>query len=120
MSKSMKAALLSAFIFPGLGHFYLKQRIPGTILAGAALASLYLIISKAIDQALLLSDEILRGEIQANAAAITEALTRQPADAGSLLLNGAYAVLLIVWLIGIVDSYRAGRRQGGKRDTGNS
>jgi hypothetical protein len=33
MKKSMKAALLSAFVFPGAGHFFLKKHITGTVLA---------------------------------------------------------------------------------------
>jgi len=115
----MKAALLSAFVFPGLGHFYLKQLARGALLAGTALASLVLIISSAVDTALQLSDEILRGEIQPDVAAITEALSRQPADTGALALNIAYTVLIIAWLIGIVDSYRAGRAAGKVRNGGN-
>jgi len=108
----MKAALLSALVFPGLGHFYLKQRIQGTLLAGAALASLYLVISRTVEVALELSDEILRGDIQPNVAAVTDSLARQTAGADTLLLNIAYAVLVIAWVIGIVDSYRAGRTAG--------
>jgi hypothetical protein len=56
-----------------------------------------------------LSDAILRGELQPDAAAITEALAKQPPGADALLVNGAYAVLLVVWVFGIVDSWRVGR-----------
>lgn len=116
MSKSMKAALLSAFVFPGLGHFYLKRPVHGALLAGAALGSLVLIISTAVDTALQISDKIMRGEIQPDVAAITELLSRQPAQTGPLPLNIAYAVLIIAWLAGIIDSYRAGRTHVDKRD----
>ena len=112
----MKAALLSAFVFPGLGHFYLKLPVRGMVLAGAALASLVPVISSTMARAQQITDQILRGEIQADVAGITELLARQPADSGSLLLQSAYAVLIIVWLVGIIDSYRAGRAQAGMRD----
>jgi hypothetical protein len=115
---SLKAALLSAFVFPGLGHFYLKQRIKGALLAGAALAALVLVISNVMETAMQLSDAILRGELQPDAAAITEALARQPPDADALLVNGAYVVLVVVWLIGIVGAYRAGRTSAGTHNGG--
>ena len=114
----MKAALLSALVFPGLGHFYLKQRIQGFLLAGTALAALYVIVSRAADQAMQLSDKILRGEVAPDVTSITEALASQPADGGSSLMTIAYAALVITWLIGIVDSYRSGRKPDEKRNAG--
>ncbi|MGB5541649.1 MAG: hypothetical protein WBO37_16330 [Gammaproteobacteria bacterium] len=112
----MKAALLSAFVFPGLGHFYLKLPVRGMVLACAALASLVPVISSTMARAQQITDQILRGDIQPDITGITELLARQPADSGSPLLNSAYAVLIIVWLVGIADSYRAGRAQAGRRD----
>lgn len=115
MSKSMKAALLSALVFPGLGHIYLKRYLPGLLLAGIALAALVVVISATLDTALQLSDAILRGDIAPDVTAITESLASQPAGADALRLNGAYAVLAVAWLIGIVDAYRAGRKHAGRR-----
>ena len=112
MSKSMKAALLSAFVFPGVGHFFLKKHIAGTVLAGAAFASLYLVISNTVERALQISEKIQHGEVQLDVAAITELLTKQPTGTEPQLLNIASTVFIISWLIGIVDSYRVGHVQG--------
>lgn len=114
MSKSLKAALLSAFVFPGLGHFYLRSHARGAVLAGLALAALVLVMSNAVDTAMQLSDAILTGELQPDPAAISEALARQPPPADAPLVNGAYAILLLTWLFGIVDAYRLGRTTGVK------
>ena len=108
----MKTALLSAFVFPGVGHFYLKKRISGTILACAAIGSLYVVISKSVERALQITEKIQRGEIELDVAAITELLSKQPTGNEAQLLNVAWAVLVITWLIGIVDSYRGGRVKG--------
>ena len=112
MNKSMKAALLSAFVFPGAGHFFLKKHIAGTVLAGAAFTSLWLVISDAVERALQISEKIQRGEVQLDIAAITELVTKQPTGNEAQLLNIASAVFFISWLIGIVDSYRVGHVQG--------
>ena len=111
MNKPMKAALLSAFICPGAGHFFLKKYILGTVLAGTAFAVLYLLISKTVERALQISAKIQSGEIQPDVAAIAELVSTQPTGAETELANIATAVLVIVWLIGIVDSYRVGRMQ---------
>ena len=112
MSKTMKAALLSAFVFPGAGHFFLKKHITGTLLAGAAFASLYWVISKMVERALQIAEKIQSGEVQLDVAAITELISKQPTGTDAQLLNIAWTVLIISWLIGIVDSYRVGRIQG--------
>ena len=112
MSKSIKAALLSALVFPGVGHFFLKQRVSGTVLAAAALVSLWVVITKAMERALQITEEIQRGDVPLDVDAITELVSRQPAGVEGHLLDIAWAVLIVVWLIGIVDSYRVGRIQG--------
>ena len=118
MKKSMKAALLSAFVFPGIGHFLLKKYIPGAIFAVTAFAGLYFLIAKTLDRALQISDKIQGGEIQLDIAAISELLLEQPTGTEAQLLNTATAVLTISWLIGIVDSYRIGRVQDNDAEVG--
>jgi hypothetical protein len=112
MGKSMKAALLSALIFPGVGHFFLKKHITGSVLTGAAFASLSWLTSKTVERALQIAEKIQDGEIQFDVTAITELVSQQPTGTDAQLLNIATYVLIISWLIGIVDSYRVGRAQG--------
>lgn len=112
MSRALKASLLSALVFPGLGHIYLKRRLRGLLLAGVALVALVLVMSNAVDTALQLSDAILSGELQPDSASIAAALAAQPPDADAVLVNGAYAALLIAWLFGIIDAWRIGARRG--------
>jgi len=106
----MKAALSSAFVFPGAGHFFLKKYMTGAVLAGTALASLYLLISETVDQVLQITDKIQHGEVPLNVAAITALVSKQTGNE-TQLINIASTVLIILWLIGIADSYRIGRRQ---------
>ena len=111
MKKSTKAALLSAFVFPGVGHFVLKKRIHGAALAGTAIAALYFLIAKTVEKTLLVLEKIQSGEAQLDAATITELVSTQTTGTETQLLRIATAALIISWLIGIVDSYRIGRAQ---------
>jgi len=118
VNKPTKAALLSAFIFPGVGHILLKKYIPATVLAGTAFAGLYFLIANAVERALQITEKIQSGEISLDAVTITELVSKQAMGTEAQLLNVAAAVLFISWLIGIVDSYRVGRAQEKKVDVG--
>ncbi|MFW2367790.1 MAG: hypothetical protein ACN4GW_15340 [Desulforhopalus sp.] len=109
MSNAIKAVLLSAFVFPGSGHFFLKKHFTGCLLSVPALASLYLIVSNIVERTLQVSEKIQNGEIQPDVALITELIMQQPAGTDVQLLNIGGAVLMVSWLIGVVDSYRIGR-----------
>jgi len=112
MKKPTKAALLSALVFPGVGHVFLKRTLSGAVLAGAAFVALYVLVSSAVDRALEIVDKIQRGEIQPDIAVITELVSKQSTGTEAQIINIATAVLIIAWLIGVVDSYRVGRLQG--------
>ena len=111
MKKSTKAALLSAFIFPGLGHIFLKKYIPGFVLVGFSITCIYYLISKTMEHALQIVDKIQSGSVPLDATAIADLAAKQSTGAESLLLNIASVAILICWIIGIIDSYRVGSMQ---------
>ncbi|MFV2032642.1 MAG: hypothetical protein ACC663_09100, partial [Gammaproteobacteria bacterium] len=104
MKHSTKAALLSALGYPGAGHLYLKHYISGALLAGAASVSLYLIVVNLVAQAQQIVDKIFSGEVGLDIAAITEAVSRQSGGDQSQLLNIAWTVLIVSWLVATVDA----------------
>lgn len=110
MKKTDQAVLLSALIFPGSGHFFLKRYFVGLLLGSIALVASYFLISGMITKALELADKIKGGEIPPNIAVIIELLSQQTAGDELRTLNTALIILLVVWLVGIVDSYRIGRQ----------
>ena len=111
MKKSTKAALLSACVFPGVGHVFLKQYIPGVVLVGASFSGIYYLISKTVERALQIAEKIQSGGVQLDVAAITELTSIPPTGTEALLINMATVILIISWLTGIIDSYRVGRLQ---------
>ena len=111
MGQSLKAALLSAFAFPGSGHFFLKKRVHAALLAAVSIACVYALLSTAVEIAQEISLKIQSGEIPLDVIRITEEISKQRASGGTQIANIATYVLVICWLVGIVDSYRLGRLQ---------
>jgi hypothetical protein len=117
MSKSLKAALFSALLFPGSGHLYLRKYLVGFLLVVVSVVCLYLLISTAIEVAEVVSAEMLNGEIPLDTQSITEEISKQRANTGSQLADISSYLLLFCWLGGIVDSFRLGRLEDRRAKT---
>ena len=111
MNKPVKVALLSASIFPGVGHFFLKKYVAAFALAGTASGCLYILIGKAVATARTITEKIQSGEVQLDTATIAELISQQTTGNEAQLIDIATAVLFASWLLGIIDSYRVGRAQ---------
>ena len=110
MKKSVKAALLSAFVYPGTGHFFLKKYGVCAFLACTFSVPLYFIISEIITKAEGIVEQFKNGEIPLDIAAISESLSSSIAGVDAQELNIKMYVLIVIWGIGIIDSYRLGRK----------
>jgi hypothetical protein len=113
MRKSTAAVLLSAFAFPGAGHLYLRSYARGIGLIAISAAALIGFINHAWQEAEKISAQ-LNAEINAGGvidltsliaqvAAAVDRIDRQPFTIATL-------ILLICWVIGILDSYRIGKK----------
>lgn len=109
MMQSTKAVLLSTLVFPGLGHIFLKKYVPGAILVTSSFTAAYYFITKAIERASQLVQQIQSGNTQLDVAAIAELVSKQSTGAEDQLLNFAMTTLFVCWIIAIIDSYRVGR-----------
>ncbi|GIU23562.1 hypothetical protein L2719_05255 [Shewanella schlegeliana] len=109
MKTSVKAALLSAFVCPGSGHFYLKKHAMGKVLLVTTIASLCFLLWHAYQRAQLISQQILKGEIPLELNAIYSAVTQAPVGNEALYINIATIGFIAAWVIGVIDSYRLGK-----------
>lgn len=108
MKNSVKAALLSAFVYPGVGHFFLKKYVMGSVFVCGFSVPLFFIIRKIMATAEQLVEQIKNGEIGLDIAAMSQALSSSVTDANAQDLNFIKYVLVIVWFIATIDSYRIG------------
>ena len=108
MDKPTKAALISGLVFPGLGHIYLRKYIVGISLVCLAGWSIYTVAESVIGTAFDIAAEIENGGMVIDPGSIGRLLAQRTHEAGQST-NLAVWVLTASWLVGIVDSYRAGR-----------
>jgi hypothetical protein len=105
---STKAALLSALVFPGVGHLYLRRYLRGVLLAAGAAALSYFLISVAVNSAFDIAGKIQSGDVPPNVESVSE-LVSKASQSNERSTDIATMILLALWAIGIVDSYREGR-----------
>ena len=113
MKTSTKALLLSGLVLPGAGHLYLKKYLQGALLCVAALIAVGYLVSSAVTTALAVVRQIEDGEVPLDAPTIT-AVVEQQSRADASMVNAATFAMTGIWLIGMVDSYRLGRKQDAK------
>lgn len=109
MNTSTKAALLSALVFPGAGHLLLKKYVMAGVLGAIATIGAYVLISQAVDIALLIADKINRGEIALDPERIAATIEQYTTAAQSQTADMAVYAVAAAWLIGVIDSFRQGR-----------
>lgn len=107
MKRSLKAALLSGLVFPGLGHFVLRRPLRGLLfLLPMAVATLYL-----LRRVLQLADAILAdlnsGALPFDPVAIAERVHASGGDDASITLTTW--VCLLCWIGSVVDALWLGR-----------
>ena len=111
MKHSLRGALLSGLVFPGLGQITLKCYRRGLILLVVVSASLLLIVIKGVQQAFAILEKI---ELQGGAldmGTILNAAIEASTTPESLILKLLFLWVIVCWIIGIVDAFRIGRRK---------
>ena len=111
MNNSLKGALLSGLVFPGLGQVILKHYKRGAVLMLAVSASLLVILIKAVQQAFTILKEIELEGGAINLGAISKAATQASTTSESLIFKLLSLLIIFCWIIGVVDAYRIGRRK---------
>jgi TM2 domain-containing membrane protein YozV len=107
----IKAALLSALVFPGSGQMYLKRYLRGVIMMLLVFAGLGLMIWMTVVGALEGMDRIQSAGGAADLNAIAGI-----AAASSTRHNPYERIILwaigCCWLFSVIDAYRLGKRKG--------
>ena len=114
MNRSTKAALLSALVFPGAGHLFLRKTLPAVLLMAVTFTALYFLMSSALQQATQIVDKILSGEVQADVSTLIQLITN-PKDESNTLSMASMA-LGISWVVGVFDAWRLGRSEQPESD----
>jgi len=108
MKRSVKAALFSCLVFPGVGQMYLRRFARGMAFMLPAIAGFVFMVNYAVEQALSLVGEMESGAVPLDATSIAELVTTTPGGPETMMLNIATYVIVACWVASIIDAYRIG------------
>ncbi|MHC4269445.1 MAG: hypothetical protein ACYSWS_03870 [Planctomycetota bacterium] len=111
MKNSLKGALLSGLVFPGIGQFVQKNYIRSIALILTSMAGLIIIGVIVYRQTLTILDKI---DLKSGANDMTETfntLSQASSASSSALYRCTLLLLLTCWTIGIIDAYMVGRKK---------
>jgi TM2 domain-containing membrane protein YozV len=112
MKVSYKAALLSAFVFPGVGQLYLKRYLKGLVIMFFVFTGLgYMIWSATVSAIQGLDDAMVK--MQGGATNLQElsgivgskTLTTVP------YYDAVFCVIVCFWIFAVIDAYRIGKQR---------
>jgi hypothetical protein len=111
MKNSMKGALLSGLVFPGLGQIVLKRYARGFALLLAVTAGLYIMIATAVQQAYAILDSIEAEGGMPDSDTISQAAAQAAAASDSPMITAVSVLMLVCWIVGIIDAWRIGKQK---------
>ena len=120
MKNSLKAALLSALVLPGAGHFMLKRYLSGAIYAVISVIALAVIVAKIIKLSSAIITKINSGALDQMSNGLIGILSDSMVETNTGFMNTAFLIYLAVWILSILDAYRAGDIADKKQDKQNS
>ncbi|RBW47627.1 hypothetical protein DS885_02220 [Psychromonas sp. B3M02] len=108
MNKSLKAALLSALIYPGFGHLSLKRYLSAAVFIISFSIPMILLFKQIMEKANQVVAQIEHGQVGMDVSSISNALT---STGGSMQTLDFYTYLMLaVWVIALLDIYRVRNR----------
>jgi hypothetical protein len=111
MKNSMKGALLSGLVFPGLGQIALKHYWRGGALILAVMAGLYVMIATAMQQAYAILDSIEAEGGMPDSDTISQAAAQAAAASDSPVITAVSLLIIVCWIIGTIDAWRIGKQK---------
>jgi hypothetical protein len=111
MTNSLKGALLSGLVLPGLGQVFLKHYKRGAVLILTVLVSLSVIVMKAVQHALVVLEKIESEGGAITMHSISKATARASSTFDSVTVSFFTLLIILCWIIGIIDAYRIGKKR---------
>ena len=106
MKKTLPAVLLSALVFPGTGHLYLKKPVPGYSLIAVVIIGIVIIVRKLTAQANTIAQQLMNEGGSISTSRIVELAIETSKNSNNTATTIAMMAILACWFFGIIDSYR--------------
>jgi uncharacterized membrane protein YtjA (UPF0391 family) len=113
MNRAAVAALLSALVFPGAGHFYLRRPRRAWLFLVPALVAAVIWFGDVATQVSTILDQVMSGAVAPDPVAIAARLEAQ--GGSSPIVQLAAIVFVVFWLASIIDSILVARSARSRR-----
>jgi TM2 domain-containing membrane protein YozV len=112
MKVSYKAALLSTFVFPGVGQLYLKRYWRGLVIMVVVFTGLGYMIWSATVSALNRLDDVMV-KVQGSTTNLQElsGIVGSKMLATDPYLDAVFYAMVCLWIFAIIDAYRIGKQR---------
>ena len=111
MKQSLKSALLSALIFPGVGQISAGYKKRGWLIILANCVFLYLIMSEIIQLAYSTINTMQKNGATMDIESISNSTSAQMGFSDNTYLNSLLVILIISWFCSIIDAYWLGNKK---------
>ena len=108
MKRPLKAFLLSALIFPGVGQVSMGYKKRGWLIIIANAVLLYLVFNEILQKTFQVVEEMQQTGQALNTEIIIKTANEMVGFSGNVYLNTLLLVFIISWLFSIIDAYRCG------------
>ena len=110
MNKPAKAAMMSLFIYPGVGQFFLKKYISSGIFIILFSIPFLWTLFDVYEKTNLLMKNIIENSLPLDIATLSEVFSSLVSEQTQILDIKAL-IMMIIWLLSTIDAYRAGYYQ---------
>ncbi len=111
MKLSTRALLYSGLVFPGAGYFVVKKIVRGIIAFLMTFVGLVVVMVEAFHKAQIIAEKIVMGAIPIDISVIREQILVTPGVFSTTVVSVVSAMIGLVWLVGIVDSWRLAKQE---------
>jgi hypothetical protein len=108
MKEPMKAALLSALVYPGVGQLIYRAYWRAIGLAAVFSVAVYYYVEEVVSKYQPLIDKVKSGKVALNGQALVDEIAKNPIILDPELVSILTYILVISWLVGTIDAYRLG------------
>ena len=106
----MKAALLSALVFPGVGQISIGHKKRGWFIILLNSIFLYMIISEIIKQASSLVEKMQKSGVALDYESISNKTSGLVSFSDNYSLNILLMLLIFGWIVSVIDAYILGKK----------
>lgn len=111
MNNSIKGALLSGLVFPGVGQLVLRHYRRGIAFILTVSILLLAIVVKMVQQAFTILEKIEAEGGVLSMNTIMNAVTQASIPSEGLTFKLLIFLVIFSWIIGVVDGYRVGKKK---------